>query len=147
MMEHDLKRHPGSKRQRRRVGRGVGSGRGNFSGHGIKGAKSRTGWKTRPGYEGGQLPLIKKLPMMRGFTNIFRTEFAIVNLKALDVFPEGADVTPQKMQEAGLIKNLKKPVKVLAEGDVSKALTIHAHRFSSEARKKIEAARGKVQEL
>jgi large subunit ribosomal protein L15 len=113
----------------------------------MKGAKSRSGGGPRPGYEGGQLPLIKKLPMKRGFTNIFRTEYSVVNLGNLEVFSKGSDVTLEAMKKAGLIKNLRCPVKVLANGDISKPLTVHAQRFSAEARKKIEAAGGKVQEL
>ena len=147
MMEHQLRRPPGSKKRRQRVGRGNGSGRGNFAGRGMKGAKSRSGGGPRPGYEGGQLPLIKKLPMKRGFTNIFRTEYYVVNLEKLEVFSKGSDVTLEAMKKAGLIKNLRCPVKVLANGDISKPLTVHAQRFSTEARKKIEAAGGKVQEL
>ena len=147
MMEHQLRRPPGSRKPRRRVGRGNGSGHGNFAGRGMKGAKSRSGGGPRPGYEGGQLPLIKRLPMKRGFTNIFRTEYSVVNLKSLEDFSEGSEVTLEAMKKAGLIKNLRCPVKVLASGDISKPLTVHAQRFSAEARKKIEAAGGKVQEL
>ena len=147
MMEHHLRRPPGSKTRRRRVGRGNGSGHGNFAGRGMKGQKSRSGGGPRPGYEGGQLPLIKKLPMKRGFTNIFRTEYSVVNLRSLEAFPEDSEVTLQAMKEAGLIKSLRRPVKVLGSGQISKPLTVHAQRFSAEARKKIEATGGKVREL
>jgi large subunit ribosomal protein L15 len=91
--------------------------------------------------------LIKRLPMKRGFTNIFRTEYAVVNLARLEAFPEGSEITLSSMKEAGLIKNVRRPVKILANGDISKPLGVHAQRFSAEARRKIEAAGGTVQEI
>ena len=147
MMEHLLKPARGSRTRRRRVGRGDSGRRGSYSGRGMKGQKSRSGKGPRPGFEGGQLPLVKKLPMKRGFVNLFRTEYTIVNLRKLELFPEGSEVTLQKMREAGLIGSVKGPVKVLGDGDLTKPLTVHAHRFSREARRKIEAAGGTVQEL
>ena len=147
MMEHLLKPARGSRTRRRRVGRGDSGRRGSSSGRGMKGQKSRSGKGPRPGFEGGQLPLVKKLPTKRGFVNIFRTEYTIVNLKKLEVFPEGSEVTLGRMREAGLIGSVKGPVKVLGDGDLSKPLTVQAHRFSREARRKIEAAGGRVQEL
>lgn len=147
MMEHLLKPSPGSRTRRRRVGRGDSGRQGSYCGRGMKGQKSRSGKGPRPGFEGGQLPLIKRLPSKRGFTNIFRTEYTVVNLKKLERFPEGSEVTLEKMKEAGLISAVKGPVKVLGDGDLSKPLTVHAHRFSREARRKIEAAGGRVQEL
>ena len=147
MMEHLLKPARGSRTRRRRVGRGDSGRRGSSSGRGMKGQKSRSGKGPRPGFEGGQLPLIKKLPTKRGFVNIFRAEYTIVNLKKLEVFPEGSEVTLARMREAGLIGSVKGPVKVLGDGDLSKPLTVQAHRFSRKARRKIEAAGGRVQEL
>ena len=101
----------------------------------------------RPGFEGGQLPLIKALPKIRGFTNIFRKEYTVVNLDGLASFPADSQVTPQLMEEAGVVKNLKRPVKVLGRGDVTAPLFVEAHRFSQSARKKIEAAGGSVEEI
>ena len=147
MMEHQLKSPPGARTVRRRVGRGDRGRRGSYAGRGMKGQKSRAGKGPRPGFEGGQLPLIKKLPMKRGFVNIFRTEYTVVNLRKLEAFPEGSDVTLERMKEAGLIGSVKGPVKVLGDGELSSPLTVHAHRFSREARRKIEAAGGSVREL
>lgn len=147
MMEHQVKPPPGARRRRKRVGRGDRAGGGSYCGRGIKGQKARSGKGPRPGFEGGQLPLIKRLPVKRGFVNIFRVPFAVVNLRQLDIFPAGSEVTLEKMQAAGLIGNIKGPVKVLGDGEVDKPLTVCAHRFSREARRKIEAAGGKVQEL
>ncbi len=138
---------PGSRRAAKRVGRGLGSGHGTYSGRGSKGQKSRAGYKMRPGFEGGQLPLIKRLPRKRGFTNIFRKEFSIVKVGALNAFEAGSEVTPETMLAAGIIKNLNSPVKVLGDGDIDRALTVRAHRFSAPARAKIEAAGGKVEEV
>jgi large subunit ribosomal protein L15 len=101
----------------------------------------------RPGFEGGQLPLIKRLPRQRGFTNIFRTEYSTVNTGALSVFASGSEVTPETMLAAGIIKTLKKPVKVLGDGDIDRPLTVKAHKFSASARAKIEAAGGTVEEV
>jgi large subunit ribosomal protein L15 len=101
----------------------------------------------RPGFEGGQLPLIKRLPRKRGFTNIFRTEYSRVNIGALKVFDSGSEVTPEKMLATGLIKSLRNPVKVLADGDITLPLTVRAHKFSASARAKIEAAGGTVEEV
>ncbi len=147
MMEHQMRRPPGSRKRRHRVGRGDAGRRGSYAGRGVKGQKSRSGKGPGLVYEGGQLPLTKKLPTMRGFTNIFRTEYSVVNLRKLEAFPEGSEVTLAAMRESGLIKNLRNPVKVLGDGDLNKPLTVHAHRFSSEARRKIEAAGGEVREL
>jgi large subunit ribosomal protein L15 len=129
------------------VGRGDGSGHGTYSGRGQKGQKSRSGNKVRPGFEGGQLPLIKRLPKKRCFVNIFRTEYSVVNLGRLSTFESGVEVTPEKLLAAGLIKSLHHPVKVLAEGDLSYPLVVKAHKFSSAAKAKIEAAGGRVEEV
>jgi large subunit ribosomal protein L15 len=139
---------PGARRPAKRVGRGNGSGHGTYSGRGCKGQKSRAGnEKMRPGFEGGQLPLIKRLPRKRGFTNIFRTEYSVVNTGELKVFAAGSEVTPETLLAAGLIKSLRNPVKVLADGDIGLPLTVRAHKFSASARAKIEAAGGKVEEV
>ena len=139
---------PGARRAAKRVGHGDGSGHGTYSGRGCKGQKSRAGnRKMRPGFEGGQLPLIKRLPRKRGFTNIFRKEYNRVNIGALSVFDSGSEVTPEKMLASGIIKSLQNPVKVLADGDIKHALTVKAHKFSASARAKIEAAGGTVEEV
>lgn len=144
---HELKPNPGARRDSRRVGRGDGSGMGNYSTRGIKGQKARTGGGVRRGFEGGQNPLMKGLPMLRGFTNIFRVEYAEVNLERLASFSPGARVSPAEMQSAGLIKDASLRVKVLARGGVDKPLLVAAHRFSKAARVAIEAAGGTVEEL
>ena len=138
---------PGSRKKRKRVGRGDGSGNGTYSGRGSKGQKSRAGYKMRPGFEGGQLPLIKRLPRKRGFTNIFRIEYSTVSVGKLSVFESGSEVDPEKMMAAGMLKSLKKPVKVLADGDIKHPLTVRANKFSASAKAKIEAAGGKVEEV
>jgi len=138
---------PGSKKNRKRVGRGDGSGNGTYSGRGSKGQKSRAGYKMRPGFEGGQLPLIKRLPEKRGFTNIFRVEYNTVSIGELSKFESGSEVTPEKLVEAGLIKSLRKPVKILADGEIKQSLTVKANKFSASARAKIEAAGGTVEEV
>ena len=144
----ELKAPPGARRRRRRVGRGDGSGRGTYSGRGVKGQKARSGGGVRPSFEGGQNPMVKRLPTQRGFVNIFKKYYATVNLDTLAArFPTGSEVTPEAMKEARLIRGLKLPVKVLGRGEVDMPLTVMAHRFSQEARHKIEAAGGKALEL
>lgn len=138
---------PRSRKNRKRVGRGNGSGYGTYSGRGVKGQKSRAGFRMRPGFEGGQLPIIERLPRKRGFTNIFRTEYSVVNLSRLNAFESGDEVTLEKMLAAGLVKSLKNPVKVLAAGEIDRALTVKAHKFSTAAKTKIEAAGGKAEEV
>ena len=138
---------PGSKRDRKRVGRGDGSGNGTYSGRGCKGQKSRAGYKMRPGFEGGQLPLIKRLPRKRGFTNIFRTEYSTVSVGTLSTFDSGSEVTPEKLIAAGIIKSLKNPIKILADGDIKHPLTVKANKFSASAKAKIEAAGGTAEEV
>ena len=137
----------GSKRRRKRVGRGDGSGHGTYSGRGCKGQKSRSGYKMSRGFEGGQLPLIRRLPRKRGFTNIFRTEYSIVNVGKLSMFEAGSEVTPERLVVAGVVKSLRHPIKVLAEGDINHPLVVKANRFSAAAKAKIEAAGGKVEEV
>ena len=147
MKQHELRPARDSRRPRKRIGRGDGSGYGSYSGRGMKGQKSRSGGNIRPGFEGGQLPIIKSLPRLRGFTNIFRKEFSVVNLDRLAGFPANSEVTPQILADAGIIKNLKRPVKLLGRGEVGIPLVVEAHRFSRSARRKIEAAGGSVSEI
>lgn len=147
MRQDELHPAPGSKKDRKRVGRGDGSGHGTFSGRGCKGQKSRSGVNMRPGFEGGQLPLIKRLPRKRGFFNIFRTEYSVVNVGQFNVFSPGTEVTPESLVEARLVKSLKQPVKVLGDGELKHPLVIRANKFSAAAKAKIEAAGGKVEEV
>jgi len=146
MLQNDLRQPAGAKHKRKRVGRGNASGHGTYSGRGLKGQKARSGPGLRIGFEGGQLPLIRRMSRKRGFTNIFRVEYAEVNLRSLaSRFPAGSEVTPETLVQVGVIKNLKKPVKVLSQGDLEGALTVRAHKFSAAARQKIEAAGGKAE--
>jgi large subunit ribosomal protein L15 len=147
MRQERLSPSPGSKRGRKRVGRGNGSGHGTYSGRGCKGQKSRSGFRMRPGFEGGQLPIIKRLPEKRGFTNIFRTEYSVVNVGMLSIFESGSEVTAESLLACGLIKSLKNPVKILADGEIDRPLVIKANKFSATAKSKIEAAGGKVEEI
>ena len=143
-----LKAPPGARRNRKRVGRGNGSGSGTYSGRGMKGQNARAGGGVRRGFEGGQLPVIRRLPTQRGFTNIFKKEYSVVNLDSIaDKLPEESEVTPEVMKEVRLIRGLSLPVKVLGRGEVDRAITVLAHKFSTEARRKIEAAGGQVVEL
>jgi large subunit ribosomal protein L15 len=145
MREHQILAPPGARKARKRLGRGDASGHGSYSGRGMKGQKSRSGKGPRPGFEGGQLPLIKGLPMKRGFTNIFKKEFHLVKVEDLAAFPEDAEVTPEVMVERGLLRSLKHPVKVLGNGDISVPISVRAHRFTRSAQEKIEAAGGRVE--
>lgn len=142
MKLHDLSPAKGSKHSKKRVGRGPGSGLGKTSGKGEKGQKSRSGASTRVGFEGGQMPLIRRVPK-RGFTNIFKVEYAVVNLSQLADF-EG-DVTPEALVERGLVRSGRK-VKVLGDGEIDKPLRVSADKFSKSARAKIEAAGGTCEE-
>ena len=145
MRQNELSPAPGSKKARKRVGRGDGSGHGTYSGRGCNGQKSRAGFKMKPGFEGGQLPLIKRLPRKRGFTNIFRVEYSVINLDKLSLFESGSEVTPEKLVAVGLVKSLRHPVKVLAEGSITFPLSVKAHKFSTAAKAKIEAVGGSVE--
>jgi large subunit ribosomal protein L15 len=147
MREHELQPSEGARKGRRRVGRGNSSGRGTYSGRGLKGQKARTGKGPRRGFEGGQLSLVKRLPHKRGFKNLFRVEYEPINLDRLSGLPAGSEVTPETLREHGIIKSLRKPIAVLATGDLSGPLTIRAHRFSQAARQKIQAAGGTIEEL
>ena len=147
MRQDNLAPAPGSKRDRKRVGRGDGSGHGTYSGRGMKGQKSRSGGnKMRPGFEGGQLPLIKRLPEKRGFTNIFRIEYNTVSLNRLNIFDAGSEVTPEKLVAAGIVKSLRHPIKILANGEINRPLSVKANKFSATAKAKIEAAGGNTEE-
>jgi large subunit ribosomal protein L15 len=135
-----------SKKNKKRVGRGDASGFGSFSGRGMKGQNSRSGGGVRPGFEGGQLPLIKRLPSLRGFNNVFKTQYNIVNLDTLDSrYQNGGEVNPESLVEIGVIKNNKKPVKVLGRGNLSNSLNVSAHKFSETAKNSIEEAGGSIQ--
>lgn len=147
MRQDELSPAPGSKKSRKRVGRGDASGHGTYSGRGCNGQKSRAGYRRKPGFEGGQLPLIKSLPRKRGFVNIFRVEYYVVNLNKLNMFESGSEVTPETLVAAGLVKSLRHPVKVLAEGDIDHPLLVKAHKFSAAARARIEAVGGSVEEV
>ncbi len=142
---NQLKPPPGSRHSRKRVGRGNASGHGTYSGKGMKGQKARAGRKPRRGFEGGQLPLIRRLARKRGFVNIFRVEYTPVNLARLDKFPAGSTISPTSLQEAGVIKDSGKPIKILADGELTKSFTIQAHKFSQTAQEKIEAAGGRAE--
>ena len=139
---HDLKPAPGSKKQPIRVGRGEGGRRGKTAGRGTKGLKARN--TLRPGFEGGQTPMSMRLPKLPGFKNPNKEEFAIVNLAALEVFDAGSEVNPEELRKRGMIRH-KGRVKVLAQGDMGKALTVKAHAFSAAAKKRIEEAGGTVE--
>jgi large subunit ribosomal protein L15 len=141
MKLHTLKPAEGSRKARKRVGRGHGSGHGKTSGRGHKGQNARSGGGVRPGFEGGQNPIYRRLPK-RGFKNPNRKVYAIVNLKTLDQFAEGTEVTPELLLEKGVVKNLKDGVKILGDGELSKRLTVKAHKFSQTAEEKITAVGG-----
>jgi large subunit ribosomal protein L15 len=143
---NNLKPKKGARHAKRRVGRGPGSGHGKTAGRGEKGQKSRSGFSRMRGFEGGQMPLHRRLPK-RGFTNIFKKEFAVINLSDLERFDNGATVDESTLREAGLIKGRNDGVKILGHGSLTKKLTIHAAKFSETARKHIEAAGGTCQEI
>ena len=144
MKLHELKSAEGSRHVRNRVGRGTSSGNGKTSGRGQKGQKARSGGGVRLGFEGGQTPLFRRLPK-RGFTNVNRKEYAIVNLDVLNRFEDGAEVTPVTLVEAGLVKNEKAGIKVLANGELTKKLTVKAAKFSKAAEEAIVAAGGSIE--
>lgn len=147
MRLHELKPHPGARRRAKRVGRGTGSGHGKTSGRGQKGQGARSGGKKQPWFEGGQTPLVRRVPK-RGFKNPFRTEYAVVNVADLARrFEDGAAVTPESLDERGLIRGRDRLVKILGDGELSRPLEVRAHAFSRSAVSKIEAAGGKVEVL
>lgn len=144
MKLHELSPAPGSVREVKRIGRGHGSGQGKTAGKGHKGQKARAGRGMRPGFEGGQMPLQRRIPK-RGFVNIFATNYAIVNIAALNKFEDGAVVDAKALQDAGIIKNAKDGVKVLGNGELTKKLTVQVAAYSESAKAKIEAAGGKAE--
>jgi large subunit ribosomal protein L15 len=147
MKLHDLRPAEGSTKKRRRVGRGIAAGQGKTAGRGTKGQRARTGRGIKPYFEGGQLPLVRRLPHTRGFTNIFRAEYDVVNVEALDAkFDAGAEVTPDVLAAHGMVAHPER-VKVLGQGELKKALTVKAHAFSSSAKEKIVAAGGTAEEI
>jgi large subunit ribosomal protein L15 len=146
MKQNELRPPLGAKHKRKFVGRGNGSGHGTYSGRGCKGQKSRSGGGVRLGFEGGQLALIKRLPRKRGFTNIFKTEYNIVNVGQLGIFSPGSEVTPEELLRAGLINTTDHPTKILGAGDIEHPLLVSADKFSSSAEKKIVAAGGSIKQ-
>ncbi len=147
MMEHKVVPSPGARKARKRVGRGDSAGQGSTAGRGMKGQKSRSGSSIRAGFEGGQNQLIKGLPMKRGFNNIFKTYYSLITLETLETFDAGDRITPELLRERGFLKSLKQPVKIVGDGRLTTAVTVAAHRFTGSAREKIEAAKGKIEEL
>jgi large subunit ribosomal protein L15 len=147
MLQHNLKPPAGATHKRKRVGRGDGSGHGSYSGRGCKGQKARSGGGVRLGFEGGQLALIKRLPRKRGFVNIFKTEYSIVNVGELKAFSPNSEITPKELLDIGLIKTVKYPVKILGGGDIDRPLVVKADKFSTAAEKKIVAAGGKLETI
>ena len=144
MKLHELQPAEGSRKSRKRLGRGHGSGWGKTSGKGHKGQNARSGGGTRLGFEGGQTPLFQRLPK-RGFTNINLKEFAIVNLDTLNKFDEGTEVTPELLIETGVVSNAKSGIKILGNGELTKKLTVKAHKFSASAKEAIENAGGQTE--
>ena len=144
MKLHELASAEGARKTRKRVGRGIGSGSGKTAGRGQKGQNSRSGGGVRPGFEGGQNPIFRRLPK-RGFTNINRKEYAIVNLDQLSQFAADTEVTPELLMENGMVKNAKHGIKILGNGELAVKLTVKANKFSQSAVEKIEAAGGKTE--
>ena len=144
MKLHELHPAAGSTTAPKRLGRGVGSGLGKTSGKGHKGAKARSGGGKRPGFEGGQMPLYRRVPK-KGFNNIYRTEYATVNVGQLEIFDNGTVVTVETLKEAGLVKKILDGVKILGNGELTKKLTVEAAKFSGTAKEKIEALGGKAE--
>ena len=144
MKLHELAPAFGSTTTSKRLGRGIGSGLGKTSGKGHKGAKARSGGGKRPGFEGGQMPLVRRLPK-RGFYNVFRTEYVAINVDRLEIFEDGAVVGPVQLIEAGIIKKIEDGVKILGNGELTKKLTVQAAKFTATAKEKIEAVGGKAE--
>lgn len=143
MKQHELRPPRGAKSARKRVGRGPGSGRGKTAGRGMSGQRSRSSVGLRPTFEGGQRPLVQRLPTKRGFHNPFRIAYTVVNVGRLaEVFAAGATVTPELLRDLRVVRHLNRPVKILGEGDLAGALHVHAHAFSESARAKITAVGG-----
>ena len=144
MKLHNMKPAEGARKQRKRVGRGTGSGHGKTSGRGHDGQNARSGGGVRLGFEGGQIPLFQRLPK-RGFTNINRKEYAIVNLETLNRFEDGTEVTPELLIESGIVSNAKSGIKILGNGILEKKITVKAHKFSASAKEAIEKAGGQTE--
>ncbi|RLQ84820.1 50S ribosomal protein L15 [Planomicrobium sp. Y74] len=146
MKLHELKPAEGSRSSRKRIGRGIGSGTGKTAGKGHKGQNARSGGGVRPGFEGGQNPIFRRLPK-RGFTNINRKDYAIVNLDVLNRFDEGTEITPALLIESGVVSNERSGIKILGNGSLEKKLNVKAHKFSGSAKEAIEAAGGQAEVL
>ncbi|GMK41054.1 50S ribosomal protein L15 [Paenibacillus sp. CCS19] len=144
MKLHELQPAEGSRKERKRVGRGIGSGNGKTAARGHKGQNARSGGGVRPGFEGGQNPLYRRLPK-RGFNNPFRKEFAVVNIEELNSFAAGTEVTPEVLLEKGIVKNPQSGIKILGNGEITVQLTVKANKFSQSAVEKIQAAGGKTE--
>ncbi|WDC83149.1 50S ribosomal protein L15 [Caloramator sp. mosi_1] len=144
MKLHELRPAPGSTKEPKRKGRGTATGQGKTAGRGQKGQTSRSGGGVRPGFEGGQMPLHRRLPK-RGFTNKFAKEYTELNIEVLNKFENGTEVTPELLKEAKIVKNVRDGIKILGEGTLTKSLTVKAHKFTKSAIEKIEAAGGKVE--
>lgn len=147
MKLHELRSPKGARKRRKRVGRGIAAGQGKTAGRGTKGQAARSGGTKGPYFEGGQLPLVRRLPFKRGFTNIFKVQYVPVNLCRLEEFEANAEVSPEVLAAAGIIKSPSLPVAILGHGEVDRPLVVKAHRFSASARAKIEEAGGSVEEL
>ena len=147
MKLHDLQAPKGARKSRKRVGRGIAAGQGKTAGRGTKGQASRSGGTKGPYFEGGQLPLVRRLPFKRGFKNIFKVQYVPVNLYRLEGFEADAEISPETLAEAGIIKSAELPVAILGDGEVERPLVVKAHRFSSSARAKIEEAGGSIEQL
>jgi large subunit ribosomal protein L15 len=147
MKLHDLRSPDGARKTSKRVGRGYGSGKGKTSGRGMNGQKARSGPGPYRTFEGGQNRLVKRMPFKRGFTNIWRVEYQVINLERLEAWPSDVEVTPETLLEARFTRRKQLPVKILGEGELARPLTIRAHKFSASARQKIEAAGGTIEEL
>ena len=146
MKLHDLKPAEGARKRNFRVGRGTGSGNGKTAGRGEKGQKSRSGYSSKRGFEGGQMPLHRRIPK-RGFHNLFRQEYRTVNVDRLNAFEAGSVLTPEALEMSGVLRKGKDPIKILGNGELKVALTVRAHRFTASAARKIEAAGGKAEAL
>ena len=147
MMEHLLAPSKGARKNRKRIGRGDAAGQGSTAGRGNKGQKSRSGGGPPVWFEGGQLPLIKGLPMKRGFHNRFKTYYSLIKIETLESFDAGDRITPELLLEKGYLRNLNLPVKIVGDGEISKPVTVVAAKFTQSARAKIEAAKGTAEEI
>lgn len=148
MQQHTLKKQKGSTKRRNRVGRGNSSTRGTYCGRGMKGQRSRSGFRKRPGFEGGQTPLNRRMPKLKGFKNVNRINYQVVNIGKLnEIFKAGDEITPSSLYQKRLISKKDQPVKILGDGELDKKFTIKAHKFSKSAVKKIEKSKGTIEEI